>query len=223
MFVPTEVVVSWCALWCRSPTGRFWGWVPPERLCGLLRLLAAPGVPEMVGHLHLQAMDDSLKGKNREGLLDSPDSGLPPSPSPPFCSLSPGLLESRSGSCSTPVESHHGSDKKESRDGKLVSASLSLCPCPSVPVPPQLSSLFLRASQLWCQGVRELIRLGVGFPDWGPGTPGGPCQDSRGSQSEGRTFSNPAADSSSQSLTRLTREAPPHWSGWFGARVAGAK
>uniref|UniRef100_G3PFG8 Refilin A n=1 Tax=Gasterosteus aculeatus TaxID=69293 RepID=G3PFG8_GASAC len=36
----------------------------------------------MVGHLHLQAMDDSLKGKNREGLLDSPDSGLPPSPSP---------------------------------------------------------------------------------------------------------------------------------------------
>lgn len=46
----------------------------------------------MVGHLHLQAMDDSLKGKNREGLLDSPDSGLPPSPSPPFCSLSPAPL-----------------------------------------------------------------------------------------------------------------------------------
>lgn len=76
----------------------------------------------MVGHLHLQAMDDSLKGKNREGLLDSPDSGLPPSPSPPFCSLSPGLLESRSGSCTTPVESHHGYDRKESREGKLVSA-----------------------------------------------------------------------------------------------------
>lgn len=61
----------------------------------------------MVGHLHLQAMDESLKGKNREGLLDSPDSGLPPSPSPPFCSLSPGLIESRSGSCTTPVESNH--------------------------------------------------------------------------------------------------------------------
>lgn len=74
----------------------------------------------MVGHLHLQAMDDSLKGKNREGLLDSPDSGLPPSPSPPFCSLSPALLESRSGSCTTPVESHHGFYKKESREGKLV-------------------------------------------------------------------------------------------------------
>lgn len=74
----------------------------------------------MVGHLHLQAMDDSLKGKNREGLLDSPDSGLPPSPSPPFCSLSPGLIESRSGSCTTPVESHHGYYKKESREGKLV-------------------------------------------------------------------------------------------------------
>lgn len=92
-------------------------------VCGLARLLAAPGVPEMVGHLHLQAMDDSLKGKNREGLLDSPDSGLPPSPSPPFCALSPGLLEPRSGSCSTPVESHHGFDRKESREGKLVSAS----------------------------------------------------------------------------------------------------
>lgn len=74
----------------------------------------------MVGHLHLQAMDDSLKGKNREGLLDSPDSGLPPSPSPPFCSLSPGLIESRSGSCSTPVDSHHGFYKKEGREGKLV-------------------------------------------------------------------------------------------------------
>ncbi|KAM4577650.1 refilin-A [Odontesthes bonariensis] len=74
----------------------------------------------MVGHLHLQAMDDSLKGKNREGLLDSPDSGLPPSPSPPFCSLSPALIESRSGSCTTPVESQHGYYKKESREGKLL-------------------------------------------------------------------------------------------------------
>lgn len=74
----------------------------------------------MVGHLHLQAMDDSLKGKNREGLLDSPDSGLPPSPSPPFCSLSPALIESRSGSCTTPIESLHGYYKKESREGKLV-------------------------------------------------------------------------------------------------------
>lgn len=91
-------------------------------VCGVLRLSTVSGVPEMVGHLHLQAMDDSLKGKNREGLLDSPDSGLPPSPSPPFCSLSPGLLESRSGSCTTPVESHHGYDRKESREGKLVSA-----------------------------------------------------------------------------------------------------
>lgn len=74
----------------------------------------------MVGHLHLQAMDDSLKGKNREGLLDSPDSGLPPSPSPPFYSLSPGLLESRSGSCTTPVEQHHGFYRKENREGKLL-------------------------------------------------------------------------------------------------------
>lgn len=74
----------------------------------------------MVGHLHLQSMDDSLKGKNREGLLDSPDSGLPPSPSPPFCSLSPSLIESRSGSCTTPVERDHGFYKREGKEGKLV-------------------------------------------------------------------------------------------------------
>lgn len=73
----------------------------------------------MVGHLHLQDMEESLKGKNREGLLDSPDSGLPPSPSPPFCPLSLGLIESRSCSCTTPVENYHGFDKP--RKGKLVS------------------------------------------------------------------------------------------------------
>uniref|UniRef100_A0A6I8NG00 Refilin A n=2 Tax=Ornithorhynchus anatinus TaxID=9258 RepID=A0A6I8NG00_ORNAN len=43
----------------------------------------------MVGHLHLQGMEESLKERSREGLLDSPDSGLPPSPSPPFYALSP--------------------------------------------------------------------------------------------------------------------------------------
>ncbi|XP_076852052.1 refilin-A [Brachyhypopomus gauderio] len=74
----------------------------------------------MVGHLHLQAMDDSLKGKNREGLLDSPDSGLPPSPSPPFYSLSPGILESRPGSCPPPAEQHVCSRKENHREGKLL-------------------------------------------------------------------------------------------------------
>lgn len=74
----------------------------------------------MVGHLHLQAMDDSLKGKNREGLLDSPDSGLPPSPSPPFYSLSPALLETRSASCTTSAEHHGDYKKKESKEGKLL-------------------------------------------------------------------------------------------------------
>eukprot|EP00074_Homo_sapiens_P077688 XP_011537390.1 refilin-A [Homo sapiens] len=53
----------------------------------------------MVGHLHLQGMEDSLKEQGREGLLDSPDSGLPPSPSPspPFYSLAPGILDARAG------------------------------------------------------------------------------------------------------------------------------
>ncbi|XP_036434165.1 refilin-A [Colossoma macropomum] len=73
----------------------------------------------MVGHLHLQAMDESLKGKNREGLLDSPDSGLPPSPSPPFYSLSPGVVEQRASSCSTPTEPY-AHCRKESREGKLL-------------------------------------------------------------------------------------------------------
>ncbi|XP_064128161.1 refilin-A [Loxodonta africana] len=45
----------------------------------------------MVGQLHLQDMDESLREQSREGLLDSPDSGLPPSPSPPFYSPAPGL------------------------------------------------------------------------------------------------------------------------------------
>ena len=55
--------------------------------------------PDMVGHLHLQGMEESLKEKSREGLLDSPDSGLPPSPSPspPFYSLAPGILDARAG------------------------------------------------------------------------------------------------------------------------------
>uniref|UniRef100_A0AAV2MSI5 Refilin A n=1 Tax=Knipowitschia caucasica TaxID=637954 RepID=A0AAV2MSI5_KNICA len=65
-------------------------------------------------------MDESLKGKNREGLLDSPDSGLPPSPSPPFCSLSPGLIESRSSSCTTPdhQQNHHNTCLR--KEGKLL-------------------------------------------------------------------------------------------------------
>uniref|UniRef100_A0A8C6QHU3 Refilin A n=1 Tax=Nannospalax galili TaxID=1026970 RepID=A0A8C6QHU3_NANGA len=51
----------------------------------------------MVGHLPLQAMGDTRE-HSRDGLLDSPDSGLPPSPSPspPFYALSPGTLETRS-------------------------------------------------------------------------------------------------------------------------------
>lgn len=50
----------------------------------------------MVGHLHLQAMGDTRE-QSRDGLLDSPDSGLPPSPSPspPFYALSPGTLDTR--------------------------------------------------------------------------------------------------------------------------------
>ncbi|XP_005988985.1 refilin-A [Latimeria chalumnae] len=74
----------------------------------------------MVGHLHLQGMDESLKGKNREGLLDSPDSGLPPSPSPPFYSLSSGILEGRAGGSTTPIEPLGHSSRKEAREGKLL-------------------------------------------------------------------------------------------------------
>ncbi|XP_003222784.1 refilin-A [Anolis carolinensis] len=75
----------------------------------------------MVGHLQLQGMEDSLKEKNREGLLDSPDSGLPPSPSPPFYSLSPSLLENRAGSSSsssTDIQAH--GPRKDGKEGKLI-------------------------------------------------------------------------------------------------------
>ncbi|XP_053446070.1 refilin-A [Nycticebus coucang] len=60
----------------------------------------------MVGHLHLQGMEDSPKEQGREGLLDSPDSGLPPSPSPspPFYSLAPGILDTRAGGAGTSSE-----------------------------------------------------------------------------------------------------------------------
>ncbi|XP_063272190.1 refilin-A [Prinia subflava] len=73
--------------------------------------------PDMVGHLQLQGMDESLKEKSREGLLDSPDSGLPPSPSPPFYSLSPG--EGRaggSGGADPPAPGH----RREAKDGKVM-------------------------------------------------------------------------------------------------------
>ncbi|XP_068937484.1 refilin-A [Petaurus breviceps papuanus] len=59
----------------------------------------------MVGHLHFQGMEDSLKEKSREGLLDSPDSGLPPSPSPPFYSLTPGIMDSRTAGSGASAES----------------------------------------------------------------------------------------------------------------------
>ncbi|XP_028681059.1 refilin-A [Erpetoichthys calabaricus] len=75
----------------------------------------------MVGHLHLQTMDESLKGKNREGLLDSPDSGLPPSPSPPFYSLCPGIVDTRAGSgTSTPLDQHGYGCRRDLREGKLL-------------------------------------------------------------------------------------------------------
>ncbi|XP_051686789.1 refilin-A [Oryctolagus cuniculus] len=49
----------------------------------------------MVGHLPLQAMEGGLQEQSREGMLDSPDSGLPPSPSPspPFYALAPAPAE----------------------------------------------------------------------------------------------------------------------------------
>ncbi|KAM8961787.1 refilin-A-like [Pelodytes ibericus] len=73
----------------------------------------------MVGHLHLQGMEDNLKDKNREGLLDSPDSGLPPSPSPPFYSISPGIAETRAEGSTTPIYPGHAYGK-EGKEGKVI-------------------------------------------------------------------------------------------------------
>ncbi|XP_063313093.1 refilin-A [Pelobates fuscus] len=74
----------------------------------------------MVGHLHLQGMEDSLKEKNREGLLDSPDSGLPPSPSPPFYSISPGIAEIRADGSTTPVNQPENVYRQEGRESKVI-------------------------------------------------------------------------------------------------------
>ncbi|XP_058014467.1 refilin-A [Ahaetulla prasina] len=74
----------------------------------------------MVGHLQFQGMDNTNKEKNRESLLDSPDSGLPPSPSPPFYSLSPGGAENKAvdkNSCTEIVAQGPGRDGSE---GKLI-------------------------------------------------------------------------------------------------------
>ncbi|XP_032823851.1 refilin-A [Petromyzon marinus] len=56
----------------------------------------------MVGHLVLREMDAQFEAKRlhrgRDGGLDSPDSGLPPSPSPPLHSASPGAWSPSTGS-----------------------------------------------------------------------------------------------------------------------------
>ncbi|XP_063171735.1 refilin-A [Candoia aspera] len=69
----------------------------------------------MVGHLQLQGMENSTKEKNKESLLDSPDSGLPPSPSPPFYSLSPGTAENKA----VISEQDHG-PTRDAQEGKLI-------------------------------------------------------------------------------------------------------
>ncbi|KAM4827009.1 refilin-A [Thomomys bottae] len=58
----------------------------------------------MVGHLPLQDMENSPKAQGREGLLDSPDSGLPPSPSPPFYALAPRALDARAVGTGAPSD-----------------------------------------------------------------------------------------------------------------------
>ncbi|XP_078523756.1 refilin-A [Lissotriton helveticus] len=75
----------------------------------------------MVGHLNLQGMGDGLKDKNREGLLDSPDSGLPPSPSPPFYSMAPGVAEGRSVGSVTSFIDHPGHGcRQDNTGGKVI-------------------------------------------------------------------------------------------------------
>ncbi|KAL7983143.1 hypothetical protein Chor_000005 [Crotalus horridus] len=70
----------------------------------------------MVGHLQFQGMENNSKEKNRESLLDSPDSGLPPSPSPPFYSLSPGIAENKAvdkNPCAEILDHGPGKDGQE--------------------------------------------------------------------------------------------------------------
>ncbi|XP_041036524.1 refilin-A [Carcharodon carcharias] len=73
----------------------------------------------MVGHLNLQGMDENFetKCKNWERFLDSPDSGLPPSPSPPLFALSPRIPE---GERSPTISSVNPAAATRSREGKLI-------------------------------------------------------------------------------------------------------
>jgi hypothetical protein len=96
--------LSWRLEAFASGAGLSWSHRPEPPCCSSGSVVAgtraagahAPRPPVMVGHLHLQAMGDTRE-QSRDGLLDSPDSGLPPSPSPspPFYALSPGTLDTR--------------------------------------------------------------------------------------------------------------------------------
>ncbi|XP_026538658.1 refilin-A-like [Notechis scutatus] len=93
----------------------------------------------MVGHLQFQGMDNTNKEKNRESLLDSPDSGLPPSPSPPFYSLSPGGAENKAvdkNSCTEILDQEPGREGPKGKQiflGKIeVLAGGNLLICPSL-------------------------------------------------------------------------------------------
>ncbi|KAM6423033.1 refilin-A [Liasis olivaceus] len=74
----------------------------------------------MVGHLQLQGMENSIKEKNRESLLDSPDSGLPPSPSPPFYSLSLGGAESKATGKNPCLEAVDHGPVRDGQEGRLI-------------------------------------------------------------------------------------------------------
>ncbi|XP_015274781.1 PREDICTED: filamin-interacting protein FAM101A-like [Gekko japonicus] len=117
----------------------------------------------MVGHLQLQGMEDSLKEKNREGLLDSPDSGLPPSPSPPFYSLSPGIIENRAGSSSAATEILGHGHRKEAKEGKVgvIGGKHCFFPSPSGgrdKVPPSFS--FRLATAVGKNGCNSEVKYG---------------------------------------------------------------
>ncbi|XP_042524876.1 refilin-A-like [Dipodomys spectabilis] len=93
----------------------------------------------MVGHLHLQDTEDGPKAQGREGLLDSPDSGLPPSPSPspPFYALAPRALDAGAEGPGAPSDAPGAGEAR---------APAALRPSPAPGTRPRLQPVFFGES-----------------------------------------------------------------------------
>ncbi|XP_043571266.1 refilin-A [Chiloscyllium plagiosum] len=108
----------------------------------------------MVGHLNLQDMNENfeMKCKNQERFLDSPDSGLPLSPSPPFFALSPRIPEDKGN----PISLRNSpAPATRSQEGKLI-PYISLNSLPLDPRHRMQPVCFGERIELNCESAQEI-------------------------------------------------------------------